>query len=138
MSHDRRKGVVVRHGRLAIKSRKSQSNLPQKELPVQIMEQMKPKEFQDDEAGYMDWLSSNPRGFVLSTERENNLRELALPRANCRWIRRYNKNMASDAFTGQKHIKVCSHSVSDLRDWIKRERQGTDFTRRCSKCNPDP
>ena len=39
--------------------------------------------FRDDDAGYLEWLASNPQGFVLNTHRNPHPNYLRLHTATC-------------------------------------------------------
>lgn len=93
--------------------------------------------FDNDEGEYQRWLKNNPEGYVLTTFRDIAPTYMSLHRASCRMISQYMKNMATDAFTGQKYIKICSRSSNALVAWIK-EHGGDGFTKLCSICAPDP
>lgn len=92
--------------------------------------------FQDSEQEYQDWIKTNPDGYVLTTVRGISTDYMSLHRATCRMISQYMSNMAEDAFTGQKYIKICSTNPTELSNWI-RTNGGNGFTKLCSKCNPE-
>lgn len=93
--------------------------------------------FDSNEGEYQRWLKDNPEGYVLTTVREIAPIYMSLHRASCRMISQYKKNMASDAFTGRRYIKICSRSSNALVAWIK-EHNGDGFTKLCSICAPNP
>lgn len=93
--------------------------------------------FDNAEGVYQQWLRNNPEGYVLTTLREIAPTYMSLHRASCRMISQYMKNMASDAFTGRRYIKICSRSTNDLIAWIEKNK-GNGFTKLCSICAPDP
>lgn len=97
---------------------------------------MKVTKFDQDEDGYQRWLKANPDGYVITTVRNVAPTFFSLHRASCRKISQYTKNMASNAFTGNQYIKICSHTTNSLREWIK-EHGGEGFTKLCSVCRPE-
>lgn len=92
--------------------------------------------FEDKEQEYMQWINANPTGYVLTTVRTISPNYMSLHRASCRMISQYVSNMAKNAFTGRKYIKICSLRPSELSAWIKKN-GGSGFTTLCSKCQPD-
>lgn len=93
--------------------------------------------FQDSEREYMEWLANNKNGYVLTTVRAVSKEYMSLHRSTCRKISQYMSNMAEDAFTGKKYIKICSLNPNELSKWI-RGKGGYGFTKLCLFCKPDP
>lgn len=85
--------------------------------------------FEDDDAGYLGWLSTHPAGHVLNTGRSPAANYLILHRAACRTIS--GRPARGDRWTGQ-YIKVCSDEEPELEDWARRATGGTP--QRCGLC----
>jgi hypothetical protein len=61
--------------------------------------------FDSGDKPYMEWLSTNPLGFVLNTEKTVGTKYMFFHRAACRHISEA-KAAQPDAYTGNKYIKV--------------------------------
>jgi 5-methylcytosine-specific restriction protein A len=83
----------------------------------------------------MEWLSTNPLGFVLNTEKTVGTKYMFFHRAACRHISEA-KAAQPDAYTGNKYIKVCSDNLSNLIEWTSSNRTMADG-HFCKDCNPD-
>lgn len=97
---------------------------------------MTAKVFRNDEKAYLDWLVSNPEGFVLTTSNAAPARYMSLHRAKCTMISKYMRNMEPGAFTERGYFKVCSANPEELRAWLVLK-GGRDFTTLCSRCKPE-
>ena len=69
--------------------------------------------FRNDDAAYRAWLSANPEGFVVNTEKVPTARYLKLHRSVCPHI----KAWADRNPTSTTYIKVCSCNLGELEDW---------------------
>jgi 5-methylcytosine-specific restriction endonuclease McrA len=90
-------------------------------------------EFENDDKGYLKWISDNPDGYVVNTG-YNFPEYMVLHQASCTLISRLQQNMRS--FTYHNTRKICSLSTSDLTTWIKKQ-GGNGFSKLCSRCNPN-
>jgi hypothetical protein len=88
--------------------------------------------FKDNDAGYLDWIDSHQRGFVVNTFPRPDPRYLILHRANCLTIR--GKPARGDRWTTRQLIKACSEPGADLRQWA-RQNVGGDL-HLCGLCLP--
>ena len=77
--------------------------------------------FEDDDAGYLRWISEHPNGYVVNMRRSVDPNYLVLHRASCFSINRY-PNMDEDpgGFTERAYRKLCSTSLSALEDYLRR------------------
>lgn len=91
--------------------------------------------FRNQESEYLNWLASNPHGFVLNSHSHPKPNYLVLHRAGCRTIG--SKTAASDrpAFTGNGYIKTCANTISDLSVWLS-DQGLPKFSQKCRLCNP--
>lgn len=71
-------------------------------------------EFRDDDAGYLDWLASNPSGFVINIARNHSMAAARLHRATCRTIS--GTNPRNGAWTGP-YVKVCAEQLYMVDEW---------------------
>jgi len=90
--------------------------------------------FSKKEKQYQEWLSKNSNGFVLTTTSSINPNYMSLHNSSCHQIRNYHTNHASDAFTGQKYIKICSNDIEALNIWILSK--GAEEFQKCGICKP--
>ncbi|SOE81974.1 HNH endonuclease [Caballeronia arationis] len=65
-------------------------------------------EFREDNAGFLEWTSKNPHGFVLNVFPENRKRT-KIHRASCSHLKEI----------GSMHLKVCATQPFTLADWGK-------------------
>jgi hypothetical protein len=95
-------------------------------------------EFVNDDTGYMEWLKSNPSGFVINTSIAKAPGYMVLHRGCCPHISGYAANFAKDAFTSKQYIKICSDQIDDLTDWVKQHgRTDGTFSKGCKTCGTD-
>ena len=95
--------------------------------------------FEDDDTGYLRWISEHPDGYVVNTRRRFDPDYLVFHRASCFSINRY-PNMHEDpgGFTERAYWKLCSTSLSELEDHLRRTIGELDpFSKVCSLCAPD-
>ncbi len=85
--------------------------------------------FNDDEAGYLQWVKSNVRGFVINAEKrsDGDPAPSMLHRATCPDISRRFKNYTTS------YAKLCFVDRQDLANWS--QNHSSDF-RRCRHCKP--
>jgi len=88
------------------------------------------EQFVNDDAGYLRWLTENPRGFVVNSHRRPVSHYLKLHRASCKHI----KPPAYTNFTTTDFIKTCSKEVAALAEWA-RTAVGGDLNP-CGICKP--
>jgi hypothetical protein len=88
--------------------------------------------FQDDDDGYLEWVSTHPNGFVLNCERHPKPDYLFLHATSCHSITRLQP--AGRRWT-KSYVKVCSDSVSDVEAWV-RENVVDGLTAPCPICSP--
>jgi hypothetical protein len=75
------------------------------------------KVFKDDEKGYKDWLSDNPKGFILNVHHD--LSKIhALHTRNCHLINKTD-SINPEPFTGGKYLKVCCNNIDEIYNWVK-------------------
>ena len=85
--------------------------------------------FVDDEAGYLNWLESNPAGFVINAYRKPTASYMVVHRAVCGHMNSENRtNYTKD------YSKACSNDINQLLDWF-RKRVGAN-PRQCPVCKP--
>ena len=89
------------------------------------------QQFVNDDDGYLRWLSENPDGFVVNSNRDPVSSYLILHRASCKWI----NTSARTNWTTTGYIKTCSNDLTALTDWAAREVGGS--LKPCKSCQPD-
>lgn len=93
--------------------------------------------FLDDDAGYIDWLATHPRGFVLNTRREPDPDYMVLHRATCWSISGYQGRVKPGGYTERSYRKVCAGNVASLDAWVRAHgRRGGGFSKECGFCRP--
>lgn len=75
-----------------------------------------PREFRDDDAGYLAWLAAHPGGYVINIARNHNPSAARVHHASCRTIS--GQNPHGGAWTGP-YVKICADSLNDLEQWAK-------------------
>jgi len=85
--------------------------------------------FVDDDDGYMRWLRSNQKGWVVNSTRKPNPRYLMLHRATCRTI---TGRPARGTLWTKDYMKKCSSSREKLETWTRRDVGGN--LRPCQLC----
>ncbi len=85
--------------------------------------------FDDDEAGYLKWVTTNPHGFVINTPKHPGDFPDMLHRARCSHITTHKRKN----YTTTDFKKLCSLDRQELVDWGVR--LSSDF-RRCKHCKP--
>lgn len=91
--------------------------------------------FDNDDAGYLEWLAEHPEGFVLNTRRSKAPDAMVLHRATCSTIRTRSKQ-AKVGLT-ERNIKVCASDVARLKQWAE-QYAGTagSLSQGCLLCKP--
>lgn len=93
--------------------------------------------FEDDDAAYQAWLSSNPHGYVINTPKSRPASNMVIHRSRCWSISQYTAMCREGGFTERDYIKICSESVADLRDWVRQNgRLDGSFSKECGHCKP--
>lgn len=87
--------------------------------------------FKDDDNGYLNWINTNPTGFIINCERKPRTTYLFLHRATCFTITGI---PARGKVWTKDYIKVCSISKEELEMWARREVGGKLHS--CRLCNP--
>lgn len=83
--------------------------------------------FDNDEAGYLHWIESNPRGFVANVDRAR-----AFPRYPMAHVAMH-RLMSSPKignFTTGEYVKFCSLSLGELQNFAE-----THYRRALSRCS---
>jgi hypothetical protein len=83
------------------------------------------QQYVDDDAGYLDWISTHPESFVLNTYRKPTPAYLMLHHASC-WTIRVRSNWTKD------YRKICGDR-SELAVFARDEVGGD--TQLCSRCS---
>ncbi len=95
------------------------------------------EEFRDNDKEYQKWLSENPNGFVVNTQRNCSSDYMVLHRSTCFLICKYTDIARPvGGFTERQYIKICSSSIDELKDHIKDRYGANNFSKICSRCNP--
>ncbi len=89
------------------------------------------RSFVDDDRAYLQWLSANPDGFVLNTDRRPNSGYGALHRSTCRSI---SGTPARGRSWTADYAKHCAANSADLVTWIYAT-VGNEPSH-CKHCNP--
>jgi hypothetical protein len=90
------------------------------------------QKFQDNDAGYLDWLETNPHGFVLYAERSPRKEYLILHRATCKSISRVAEPPVR--WTTGGYLKVCATEINEIERWCRQEVGGNPQP--CGQCRP--
>jgi hypothetical protein len=119
--------------------RASKNNVLVRATPAQQEASMECILFDGDDDAYQAWLEDHPGGYVINTRRRPGFDPslMVLHRASCRLIRDYNEMAQEGGFTERKYVKICSVSISALREWVRQHgRPDGSFSKECSHCNP--
>lgn len=88
--------------------------------------------FENDEPGYADWLSANPRGYVVNFDLSGNA-GTRLHRVRCVTLE---PGSGGGGLRTVAYAKACARERSELDDWHI-EKRGRGLRRlRCSRCEP--
>jgi hypothetical protein len=94
-----------------------------------VVEGMTMLELDDDEAGYLRWVKTNPGGFVINAPKRRGAEQDMLHRASCVFI----TTPKHTNYTTTSYKKVCSPDRKELVDW------GASYSstfRLCKHCKP--
>lgn len=83
---------------------------------------MTPREFSDDDTGYLRWIASHPAGFVLNTERQPRAQYLKLHRTTCHTVS--GRPARGNRWTAA-YVKYCSVDRGELERWAREVTGGT-------------
>ena len=86
------------------------------------------KTFEDDDAGYREWIYGNLSGYVVNALRGANPGEPILHRATCDWI----TPTPDKVWTGE-YIKICSTRRFELDEWAH---SMSKRLKSCEFCDP--
>jgi hypothetical protein len=86
----------------------------------------------ENDAGYVAWLSSHPDGFVVNAHSNPIPSYLRLHRASCYTISK--GTFRGRSWTEVGFLKACAQNPSELERWA-RESVGGELDP-CKKCNP--
>jgi hypothetical protein len=87
--------------------------------------------FRNDDAAYRAWLTADPDGFVVNTEKVPTARYLRLHRSTCSYIKAWaDRNPTSTTYT-----KVCSLDLASLEGWAHAATEGGVLDP-CPTCQP--
>ncbi|HCZ9047618.1 TPA: hypothetical protein O4G41_004542 [Vibrio alginolyticus] len=93
--------------------------------------------FIDNDNKYLQWISSNPNGFVINTTRTKRLAYRVLHTASCRHVTKPQPVENHGAYTARDYIKICANRVEDLRAWTRSEGEASgNFSQECASCKP--
>ena len=87
------------------------------------------KIFADNEQGYLEWVKTHPRAFVVNCDRDLK-RYFRLHRATCITIQ-----SKAGHFTDTAFIKACSEDRKELERWVE-QHPSTKKRKPCSHCFP--
>ena len=88
--------------------------------------------FDRDDAGYVDWLESNPHGFVLNSYRGPKTSYLILHQAVCKSVSRIADPPVR--WTTSEFIKVCATDVAEIEEWCGNKTGSSPQP--CGMCRP--
>ena len=93
--------------------------------------------FQDDEAGYADWISRNADGFVVNTRRVLAPSYIVLHTARCGSMQTYRgMDQNPGGFTERGYQKICAADVDELLNHLVAETGNRHpITKYCSRCS---
>ena len=85
--------------------------------------------FDDNKAGYLKWVASNPNGFVINAPKQSDSFPYMLHRANCSHI----TTDRHTNYTTTDFKKICSLNRQELVEWGTND--SSDF-QECKHCKP--
>jgi hypothetical protein len=92
---------------------------------------MSRREFRDDDAGYLAWVTAHPDGYVLNIARGHYAGDARMHHAGCRTIS--GQNPRGGAWTGP-YVKICAEHLGELEQWAF-DQVGQSIPR-CGSCHP--
>ena len=87
--------------------------------------------FKDDDAGYLDWMSSHSGGFVLNANRTPNAAYVVLHMASCSSI---SGEPAKGRSWTADYLKVCADDRLSIERWCQQQVGATPS--QCGRCHP--
>ena len=87
--------------------------------------------FKDDDAGYLDWMSSHSGGFVLNANRTPNAAYVVLHLASCSSI---SGEPAKGRSWTADYLKVCADDRLSIERWCQQQVGATPS--QCGRCHP--
>jgi len=91
------------------------------------------KAFSNNEEGYLDWVQSNPDGFVLNVRKVRDREYVVLHRASCGLIN--SRERPYGGYTTRSYKKICALDVADLQKAARLEgRRDGSFSKYCKLC----
>lgn len=91
--------------------------------------------FVDDDAGYLDWVADNPRGYVLNVRVAFDPDYVVLHRATCGLIR--SAKQEAGAFTERSYRKICASAEAGIARGARLAgRPDGTVSSRCGLCRP--
>jgi hypothetical protein len=93
---------------------------------------MSAREFRDDDAGYLAWLSAHPDGYVINIGRSHGRNAARVHQAGCRTIS--GQSALGDVWTAGQYVKVCAEHLAELEMWEINKVE--EPIRRCGICHP--
>ncbi len=93
---------------------------------------MSPVKFEDNEAGYLQWIGANPQGYVLNGYRPLTPDYLVIHRADKNCVKKLQRGAQ---FWTKDYVKVCSHDLAALETWARQNVGGQP--KRCGNCRPE-
>lgn len=93
--------------------------------------------FQDDEAGFLTWISRNADGSVVNTRRVLDPNYLVLHTAGCGSMQTYRgMDQNPGGFTELSYQKICAANIDELLAHLVSEIGNKNpITKYCSRCN---
>ena len=84
--------------------------------------------FNDDEAGYLKWVTDNPDGFVINAPKRPGSFPNMLHKANCKSI----TTEKQTNYTTTDFMKICSTDRQELINWVR----DSGNLQECKHCKP--
>lgn len=78
--------------------------------------------FDQSDRQFLAWSRANPAAFVANTTRGSRSRYFVLHRASCPQLSQYDSMRRPGGFTARSYIKIASDSLSEVREWGRRQR----------------
>ena len=75
------------------------------------------KKIENDDSGYLQWLNSNPKGFVVNSNQPPRPNYLMIHRATCRSI---TGKPSNGEWWTKNYTKICSNDLKKLKIWAKK------------------
>ena len=83
--------------------------------------------FDDNEEEYLDWISTNPHGYVLNVDRNRRPHYTVLHQASCGYI----SSEKRTNYTCGDYLKLCSSEKSELSSWVVNNAKGSLRSCKC-------